>query len=136
MSTAFPSPLILLTTFITPLVVIAGWETIKTRVRRSILRHFLITRRSDGRCFLRLTDAMLFYVFWEAMLVPMFLIIGIWGGERRSLCNAQVLPLHLPRFGVDAGLALIYMYLTRPGVSISSMVSRLKLVTVDAGADS
>ena len=42
-------------------------------------------------------DALLFYFFWEAMLIPMFLIIGIWGGPRRVYATHQVLPVHVPR---------------------------------------
>ena len=74
-------PLILLTTFITPLVVIAGWDTIKNRPSQYFAA-FLILEGLMVGVFCAL-DALLFYVFWEAMLIPMFLIIGIWGGARR-----------------------------------------------------
>ncbi len=74
-------PLMLLTTFITPLIVIAGWNSIKTRSAQYFAA-FLILEGLMLGVFAAL-DAVLFYVFWEAMLVPMFLIIGIWGGERR-----------------------------------------------------
>ena len=75
------APLILLTTFITPLVVIAGWDAIKVRPAQYFAA-FLILEGLMVGVFAAL-DGVLFYVFWEAMLVPMFLIIGIWGGERR-----------------------------------------------------
>ena len=75
------APLILLTTFITPLVVIAGWDSIKTRPAQ-YFSAFLILEGLMIGVFAAL-DGLLFYVFWEAMLIPMFLIIGIWGGERR-----------------------------------------------------
>ena len=42
-------------------------------------------------------DLFLFYVFWEAMLIPMYLIIGVWGGQSRDLRGDQVLPLHAGR---------------------------------------
>jgi NADH-quinone oxidoreductase subunit M len=74
-------PLMLLTTFITPLVIIAGWTNIKSRPAQYFAA-FLILEGLMLGVFAAL-DAVLFYVFWEAMLVPMFLIIGIWGGERR-----------------------------------------------------
>ena len=48
-------------------------------------------------------DLVLFYIFFEGGLMPMFLIIGIWGGERTDLRGLQVLPLHLLRLGADAG---------------------------------
>ncbi len=74
-------PLILLTTFVTVLVVIAGWDVIKTRPAQ-YFASFLILEGVMIGVFAAL-DALLFYVFWEAMLIPMFIIIGIWGGARR-----------------------------------------------------
>lgn len=74
-------PLILLTSFMTVLVVLAGWEVIKQRVAQ-YMAAFLIMEGLMIGVFASL-DAALFYVFWEAMLIPMFLIIGIWGGPRR-----------------------------------------------------
>ncbi len=74
-------PLILLNCFTTPLVVIAGWEVIKERVSQ-YMGAFLIMSGIINGVFSAL-DGMLFYVFWEASLIPMFLIIGIWGGPNR-----------------------------------------------------
>jgi NADH-quinone oxidoreductase subunit M len=74
-------PLILLTTFTTVIVVIAGWEVIEDRVNQ-YMGAFLILEGMMVGVFSAL-DSILFYVFWEAMLIPMFLIIGIWGGPRR-----------------------------------------------------
>jgi NADH-quinone oxidoreductase subunit M len=74
-------PLILLNCFITPLVVIAGWEVISKRVSQ-YMGAFLIMSGIVNGVFAAL-DAILFYVFWEASLIPMFLIIGVWGGPNR-----------------------------------------------------
>src|SRR3954447_10748014 len=74
-------PLILLNCFITPLVVIAGWEVISKRVSQ-YMGAFLIMSGVVNGVFSSL-DAILFYVFWEASLIPMFLIIGVWGGPNR-----------------------------------------------------
>ena len=74
-------PLILLNCFITPLVVVAGWEVIKARVSQ-YMGAFLVMSGIVNGVFASL-DAILFYVFWEASLIPMFLIIGIWGGPNR-----------------------------------------------------
>ena len=74
-------PLILLNCFITPLVVIAGWEVINKRVSQ-YMGAFLIMSGIVNGVFSSL-DAILFYVFWEASLIPMFLIIGVWGGPNR-----------------------------------------------------
>ena len=74
-------PLIILTTFTTVLVILAGWEVIKNKPAQ-YMAAFLIMEGLMNGVFAAL-DAMLFYVLWEAMLIPMFLIIGIWGGPRR-----------------------------------------------------
>ncbi|NND44641.1 MAG: NADH-quinone oxidoreductase subunit M [Xanthomonadales bacterium] len=74
-------PLILLTTFITVLVVLGGWEVIRDRIAQ-YMAAFLILEGIMIGVFSAL-DAMLFYVFFEATLIPMFIIIGIWGGPRR-----------------------------------------------------
>ncbi len=73
--------LILLTTFTTMLVVLAGWKVIQKRVAQ-YLAMFLIMEGLMVGVFSAL-DAILFYVFWEAMLIPMFIIIGVWGGANR-----------------------------------------------------
>ena len=72
---------ILLNSFFTPLVVLAGWKVIDKRVAQ-YMAAFLIMSGIVNGVFASL-DAMLFYVFWEAMLIPMFLIIGVWGGANR-----------------------------------------------------
>ncbi len=74
-------PLILLTTFLTIIVVIAGWRVIQTRVAQ-YFASFLIMEGLMIGVFCAL-DSILFYLFWEAMLIPMFLIIGVWGGPNR-----------------------------------------------------
>jgi len=74
-------PLIVLTAFITPLVVIAGWKVINVRASQ-YMAAFLIMEGLMIGVFAAL-DAALFYVFWEAMLIPMFIVIGIWGGANR-----------------------------------------------------
>ena len=80
-------PLILLTTFTTVLVVIAGWEVIKTRLSQ-YMASFLILEGLMNGVFASL-DAILFYFFWEAMLIPMFLIIGVWGGPKRVYARSS-----------------------------------------------
>ena len=72
---------ILLNSFTTLLVVWAGWECIKVRVAQYMAAFLVMSGLING-AFAAL-DAILFYVYFEAMLIPMYLIIGIWGGERR-----------------------------------------------------
>lgn len=74
-------PLILLTSFTTILVVIAGWEVIQKRVAQYNAAFLIMSGLMIG--VFSALDAILYYVFWEAMLIPMFLVIGIWGGPNR-----------------------------------------------------
>ena len=74
-------PLVLLTTFITVPVVIAAWTVIDKRPSQYYAA-FLIMEGFMIGTFSAL-DSILFYVFFEAMLIPMFLVIGIWGGANR-----------------------------------------------------
>jgi NADH-quinone oxidoreductase subunit M len=72
---------ILLNSFFTPLIVLAGWKVIEKRVAQ-YMAAFLIMSGIVNGVFAAL-DSILFYVFWEAMLIPMFIIIGVWGGPNR-----------------------------------------------------
>ncbi len=72
---------ILLTSFTTLLVVIAGWKVIEKRVAQYMAAFLILSGLMIG-VFAAL-DAILFYVFWEAMLIPMFIAIGVWGGPNR-----------------------------------------------------
>ncbi|MBS7790553.1 NADH-quinone oxidoreductase subunit M [Roseococcus sp. SDR] len=72
---------ILLSTLLTPICVLASWESVQNRVREYMVA-FLILETMMVGMFAAL-DFMLFYIFFEAVLIPMFLIIGIWGGARR-----------------------------------------------------
>jgi NADH-quinone oxidoreductase subunit M len=72
---------ILLNSFITVLVVLAGWESIQKRVAQYMAAFLIMSGVLNG-VFAAL-DAMLFYVFFEASLIPMYLIIGVWGGPNR-----------------------------------------------------
>ncbi len=101
-------PLILLTTFLTPIVVIAGWEVVKLRPVQYFAAFLILEGLMIG-VFAAL-DGLLFYVFWEAMLVPMFLIIGVWGGERRVYATVKFF-LYTFLGSVFMLLALIYLYL-------------------------
>ena len=73
--------LVLLTTFLTPITIISTWKAIDRRVKEFMVSMLVLETAMVGT-FLAL-DLFLFYVFWELMLIPMYLIIGVWGGERR-----------------------------------------------------
>lgn len=74
-------PLVLLTTFLTPLCILVSWTSIKTRVREFMISLLVMETATVG-VFVSL-DFVLFYVFWETMLIPMYLLIGVWGGPNR-----------------------------------------------------
>ena len=73
--------LILLTTFMTPIALLASWNSIEKRVKEYVVMMLLLEAGILG-VFAAL-DLFLFYIFWEAMLIPMYFIIGIWGGSNR-----------------------------------------------------
>lgn len=74
-------PLILLTSFTTIIVVLAAWEVIQKRVAQYMAAFLIMSGLMIG--VFSALDAILYYMFWEAMLIPMFLVIGIWGGSNR-----------------------------------------------------
>ena len=79
--------LILLTTFLTPLTLISSWSGIKHKVKE--FTFFMLFLELGMLGVFASLDMFLFYVFWEAMLIPMYFIIGIWGGERRIYASIK-----------------------------------------------
>jgi NADH-quinone oxidoreductase subunit M len=79
--------MILLTTFIMPLTVLGSWTSVKTKVHTFFAMMMILTTGMLGVFMAR--DLFLFYVMWEVMLVPMYFIIGIWGGERRLYASIK-----------------------------------------------
>ncbi len=79
--------LILLTTFLTPLTFLSTWKAIEKNVRMFTFSMLFLEAGMLG-VFMSL-DVFLFYIFWEAMLIPMYFIIGIWGGERRIYASVK-----------------------------------------------
>ena len=100
-------PLVLLTTVMVVLVVLAGWEVVKEKPAQ-YMAAFLIQEGLTVGSFSAL-DSILFYVFWEAQLVPMFLIIGIWGGPRRVYATVKFF-LYTFLGSVLMLVALLYLY--------------------------
>ncbi len=98
---------ILLTSFLTLLVVISSWRNVQLR-QAQYLAAFLVMDGLMIGVFCAL-DAILFYVFWEAMLIPMFLIIGVWGGPRRVYATIKFF-LYTFLGSVLMLLAFLYLY--------------------------
>ena len=111
-------PLIVLTAFMTPLVIVAAWTTIEKRPGQYFAAFLVMEGLMIG--VFSAADALLFYVFWEAMLIPMFLIIGIWGGARRVYATIKFF-LFTFLGSVLMLVALIYLYLQGGSYEIAAM---------------
>jgi NADH-quinone oxidoreductase subunit M len=98
---------ILLNSFMTLLVVWAGWEVIQSRVAQYMAAFLLMSGFINGA--FAAMDGVLFYVFFEAMLIPMYLIIGIWGGPRRVYAAIKFF-LYTLLGSLLMLVALIYLY--------------------------
>ena len=122
-------PLIILTTFSTVLVIIAGWEVIQNRVA-DYMAAFLMMEGIIIGVFSAM-DSMLYYVFWEASLIPMLLIIGVWGGQNRVYAAIKFF-LYTFLGSVFMLVSLIYMYNLGGSFAISDMQS-LPLTLVQQG---
>jgi len=107
--------LVLLNCFFTLIVVIAGWQVIEKRVAQ-YMASFLIMSGLINGVFISL-DAMLFYVFWEAMLIPMFIIIGVWGGPNRVYAALKFF-LYTLLGSLLMLAALLYLYFQSGSFSI------------------
>lgn len=107
--------LILLTSFTTVLVVLAGWWVIETRIAQYMAAFLIMSGLMNG-VFASL-DAILFYVFWEATLIPMFIVIGVWGGPNRVYATIKFF-LYTLLGSLLMLVALIYLYLKSGSFSI------------------
>ena len=80
-------PLIVLTTFLTPIVILASWNAVTERVKPYFF--FLLALETGMLGAFVALDTILFYVFWEAMLIPMYFLIGVWGGKDRIYASMK-----------------------------------------------
>ena len=103
---------VLLTAFITVIVVIAGWEVITTQVAQYFGAFLILSGLMVG--VFAAADGLLFYVFFEATLIPMYLIIGIWGGQRRVYAAFKFF-LYTLLGSLLMLVALVYLYFTSGG---------------------
>ena len=104
--------LILLNSLTTVLVVVAGWQIIESRVSQYMAAFLFLSGLMNG-VFSSL-DALLFYVFFEATLIPMFIIIGVWGGPNRVYAAVKFF-LYTLMGSLLSLVALIYLYFSAGG---------------------
>lgn len=103
--------LVLLTTFLTPIIILASWTSITERIKGFHVCLFILQTAMLGT-FLAM-DAVFFYVFWELSLVPMYFMVGIWGGARRIYATVKFF-IYTMAGSVLMLVAIIYMmYLTQ-----------------------
>jgi NADH-quinone oxidoreductase subunit M len=114
----FAVPLIVLVCLFTPLVILSAWKSIERRVAH-YMAAFLIMQGLMTGVFAAL-DAILFYVFWEGMLIPMFLIIGIWGGPNRMYATIKFF-LYTFLGSVFLLVALIYLRMQAQGAGMQEV---------------
>ena len=121
---------VLLTAFITVIVVIVGWEVITERVNQYMAAFLILSGLMIG-VFCAL-DGLLFYIFFEATLIPMYLIIGIWGGPQRVYAAFKFF-LYTLLGSLLMLVALVYLY-TKSGGSFD-ILDLAQAAAVDGGAD-
>jgi len=110
---------VLLSTLLTPICILASWETIKDRVKEYMVAFLVLETFMIG--MFSALDFIVFYIFFEAVLVPMFLIIGVWGGPRRVYAAFKFFLYTL--FGsVLMLLAIIAMYLQANTMDIPTLM--------------
>ncbi len=99
--------LVMLTTFLTPLTILSAWKAVEKRTREFHIAMLVLEASMLGT--LVAMDLLLFFVFWEIMLVPMYLIIGVWGGERRIYAAVKFF-LYTTVGSVLMMVGILYLY--------------------------
>ena len=113
--------LVLLTTFIMPLCVLCSWRHIEARVKEFIIVMLLMEASMIG-VFVSL-NTVLFYFFWEGMLIPMYLIIAVWGGPRRDYASIKFF-LYTFSGSIFLLVAIIALYITTGTFFIPELMGR------------
>jgi len=116
--------LILLTTLLMPICILASWDPIKTKVKEYYFSFLLLEAAMIG-VFAAL-DLFLFYVFWEGVLIPMYLLIGIWGGKNRLYAAIKFF-LYTLVGSLLMLIAILYLYFNYSGGGTFDLVNILEL---------
>jgi NADH-quinone oxidoreductase subunit M len=116
--------LILLNSFTTVVVVLAGWKVIESRVAQYMAAFLFLSGLMNG--VFSATDAMLFYVFFEATLIPMFIVIGVWGGPNRIYASLKFF-LYTLLGSLLMLVALLYLHTASGGSFAISDFQKLPL---------
>ncbi|WP_237151613.1 NADH-quinone oxidoreductase subunit M [Oryzibacter oryziterrae] len=112
---------VLLTTFLMPFCILASWESVQSRVKEYMIAFLVLETLMIG--VFSATDLVLFYVFFEAGLIPMFLIIGVWGGKRRVYASYKFF-LYTLTGSVLMMIAIMAMYWSAGTTDITVLVNK------------
>jgi NADH-quinone oxidoreductase subunit M len=112
--------LVMLTTFLGPLVILSTWKAVTDRVADFMGFILLLQAAMLGTFFAR--DMLLFYVFWEAMLIPMYFIIGIWGGQRRVYAAVKFFIFTMVG-SVFMLVGILYLYFQAGSMSLDAFLA-------------
>jgi NADH-quinone oxidoreductase subunit M len=112
--------LVMLTTFLGPLVVLSTWRAVTDRVATFLGFVLFLQTAMLGTFFAR--DMLLFYVFWEAMLIPMYFIIGVWGGQRRIYAAVKFFIFTMVG-SVFMLVGIIYLYFQAGSMNLADFLS-------------
>ncbi len=110
--------MVILSTFLTPLCILASWESIKKRVKEYMIAFLTLETVMIG--MFSSVDILLFYIFFEVVLIPMYLIIGIWGGDRRIYASFKFF-LYTLLGSVLMLIAIIAIYRLTSSMSIEDL---------------
>ncbi len=113
--------LVLLTTFLTPLAIASTWTAIEERVKEFMIFFLLLEMGMTG-VFVAM-DLFLFYIFWEFTLVPMYFLIGIWGGERKIYAAIKFF-LYTMAGSILMLLAILWLGITAGTFSVPELMAR------------
>ncbi len=114
--------LVMLTTFLVPIIILASWNSVEEKLKGFFVSLFILQTAMLGT-FLAM-DAILFYVFWELSLVPMYFMIGIWGGTRRVYATIKFFIFTMSG-SILMLLAIIFMMRLTPEVTGGAMSASL-----------
>jgi len=113
--------LVLLTTFVMPLCVLCSWKYIDKRVKEFVFALLVMEAAMVG--VFSALDLVLFYVFWEAMLIPMYLLIAVWGGENRAYASVKFF-LYTLAGSVLLLVAIIALYVSQGTFFVPELMGR------------
>jgi len=120
--------MVILTTFLMPFCILCSFDSVKKRVREFMMAFLLLESLVIG-VFCSL-DLLVFYVFFEAVLIPMYLIIGIWGGDRRIYASYKFF-LYTLLGSVLFLLAMLYMYQSFGTLDIPTLMLKVPTYSLD-----